>query len=191
MTKTTLYIVLAFIALIICFMPIGTTRLILKEIIKEKIDTPHVEPTECSVTDSLYNSVIDHIKSCEGFRSTPYKDTNGALTIGYGHCIKEGEKYIKVNKAIAEKLLVEDLTRCVNHIEKITDLCGRQSLAMGMLAFNCGTSKVSGYINRGLLDNIEALPRYCHYTNSKGITVKSTGLLKRRTFELKVYTNEI
>lgn len=191
MKKNTLYIVLGVIALIICYTPIGTTRLILKKINKEKIDTLAVDSTGYAVTDSLYYSVLDHIKSCEGFRSTPYRDTNGALTIGYGHCIKKDEEYVNVNRVIAERLLVEDLTRCVNHIEKTTDLCGRQSLAMGMLAFNCGTGKVSGYINRGLLNSIETLPNYCHYTNSKGVVVKSTGLLKRRTFELKVYTNDI
>lgn len=141
--------------------------------------------------DTLYNSVIDHIKSYEGFRSTPYKDNDGSLTIGYGHHLRRGENYAMIDTVIGEKLLVEDLTRCIDYVERNTDLRGRKSLAMGMLAYNCGTGRVNGYIKRGLLDNIEALPQYCHYVSSKGERVKSKKLQERRIFELKVYKNGV
>lgn len=143
------------------------------------------------VYDTLYNSVIDHIKSYEGFRSTPYKDNDGSLTIGYGHHLRNGENYSRIDSAFAEKLLVEDLTRCVDFVENHTSLQDNQSLAMGMLAYNCGTGRVKRYIANGLLDRIEVLPHYCHYTNSKGEKVKSSKLQERRTFELQVYTYDI
>ena len=140
--------------------------------------------------DTLYKLVIDHIKSYEGFRSKPYRDTDGSLTIGYGHHFRKGENYSKIDSAFGEKLLIRDLNKCIQYVESTTDLRDNQSLAIGMLAYNCGTGKVNGYINRGLLNRIQDLPRYCHYSY-KGKWIKSKRLEERRKFELKVYTYEL
>ena len=165
-----------------------------------KVEPPKQVPEKCRIEyihDTVYidtcsmSSIIDHIKSYEGFRATCYKDNDGSLTIGYGHHLRKGENYTVIDTVIGEQLLIKDLTKCIDYVERVTDLCGNESLAMGMLAYNCGTGKVKGYINRGLLDNVEALPQYCHYTNSQGEWVKSKKLQERRIFELKVYKNGV
>jgi len=158
---------------------------------QEQIEVIRIIHDTVYVDTCYYNEVIDHIKSYEGFRSTCYKDNDGSLTIGYGHHLRKGENYAMIDTVIAKKLLVEDLTRCVDYIERVTDLRGMKSLAMGMLAYNCGTGRVGGYIKRGLLENIEDLPQYCHYTTSNGNRVKSKKLQERRIFELKVYKNGV
>lgn len=158
---------------------------------QEQIEVIRMIHDTVYVDTCYYNDAIDHIKSYEGFRSTCYRDNDGSLTIGYGHHLRKGESYSLIDEATAEKLLVEDLTRCVSFVERHTELRSNKSLAMGMLAYNCGTGKVKGYIERGLLDNIESLPQYCHYTNQSGKKVKSKKLQERRNFELLVYTNDI
>jgi lysozyme len=52
-------------------------------------------------------SLIDEIKLHEGFRSKPYKCTEGYLTIGYGQRLD----YIKVDKKTAEKWLMEKVNK--------------------------------------------------------------------------------
>jgi len=162
-----------------------------KTLQQDKIEVKRLPADTVFVDTCYYSQAIDHIKSYEGFRSTCYRDNDGSLTIGYGHHLRKGENYSVIDTVIGEKLLVEDLTKCINYIEKITDLRNNKSLAMGMLAYNCGTGRVDGYIKRGLLDSIEALPQYCHYTSSNGIWVKSKKLQERRIFELKIYKNGV
>jgi lysozyme len=67
-------------------------------------------------------SLIEHIKEEEGFRGTPYKDTLGYLTIGYG-------TKLPLDEAEAELLLIHRLKKMQNQLHRrITELYGEVQL---------------------------------------------------------------
>ena len=68
-----------------------------------------------------YLKLIKRIKKNEGFSSAPYKDQLGFLTIGYGHLILSGEKYLtetKQTKAKLEKLFIQDFKNALKNYKK-------------------------------------------------------------------------
>lgn len=67
-------------------------------------------------------SLIEHIKEEEGFRGTPYKDTLGYLTIGYG-------TKLPLDEAEAELLLTHRLKKMQKQLHRrITELYGEVQL---------------------------------------------------------------
>lgn len=67
-------------------------------------------------------SLIEHIKEEEGFRGTPYKDTLGYLTIGYG-------TKLPLDEAEAELLLIHRLKKMQKQLHRrITELYGEVQL---------------------------------------------------------------
>lgn len=67
-------------------------------------------------------SLIEHIKEEEGFRGTPYKDTLGYLTIGYG-------TKLPLDEAEAELLLMHRLKKMQKQLHRrITELYGEVQL---------------------------------------------------------------
>jgi lysozyme len=58
--------------------------------------------------DTVEEYVLFNIMKHEGFRSKPYKDVAGNLTIGYGHLIKEGERFKILSEDSAKDLLRKD-----------------------------------------------------------------------------------
>jgi lysozyme len=50
-------------------------------------------------------TLIDQLKRDEGLRLNVYRDTEGLLTIGYGHCLdRKG-----ISKTVAEEMLKDDI----------------------------------------------------------------------------------
>jgi lysozyme len=91
---------------------------------------------------------MEEIKAHEGFRSDedgmfiPYEDSEGHLTIGYGHLVDEGEDYLdKMTSEQADELFVEDY---IYHRNKASEMPGwdkatdRQKRGLVNLAFNMG-----------------------------------------------------
>jgi len=73
-----------------------------------------------------YNeSVIELIKSLEGYRANAYKDMNGVLTIGYGHTNATGintfEEDDNFSEEEAEKVLVDDLNEANRIVNNMVD----------------------------------------------------------------------
>lgn len=65
----------------------------------------------------ISQSGINKIKKHEALSLTPYKDSAGLWTIGYGHLLKNGEWWDNITEAFAEELLKKDLAiaeRAVN-----------------------------------------------------------------------------
>jgi len=55
---------------------------------------------------------IEQIKTFEGFRSMPYEDGVGKLTVGYGHMLVHGDGCVAgspITMGQASSLLVKDL----------------------------------------------------------------------------------
>lgn len=49
------------------------------------------------------------IKQCEGLRLTPYQDSKGYWTIGYGHCLEFGD----IPLSVAELLFADDFNNII------------------------------------------------------------------------------
>jgi lysozyme len=83
---------------------------------------------------------LDLIKSFEGLRLEPYYCSSRVLTIGYGSTgphVKEG---MKITKEEAEKLLIKDVSRFEDGVNKLINipLTQQQFDALVSFAFNCG-----------------------------------------------------
>ena len=88
-------------------------------------------------------SLIDEIKLHEGFRSKPYKCTEGYLTIGYGQRLD----YIEVDEETAEKWLMEKVDKIKNKLDlkfswyskapqEVQDIVVNMSYQMGVSGFS-------------------------------------------------------
>tara|TARA_R110001583_G_scaffold182357_1_gene340088 strand:- start:533 stop:1099 length:567 start_codon:yes stop_codon:yes gene_type:complete len=91
---------------------------------------------------------MEEIKAHEGFESDedgmliPYKDSEGHLTIGYGHLVREGEEYSeRMTAEEADDLFVKDYIRHRNEAAKMQGWNGatkRQQRGLVNLGFNMG-----------------------------------------------------
>lgn len=140
--------------------------------------------------DSLYDSCIIEIKRCESFSEEIYLDNDGHATIGYGHHIKGDETFSdKIGVEEASSLLEEDFNTYLHIAEKYVKDYNKQ-LAIGMFMFNVGEgrykkSRLKIIVDCDLpIDN--EIVKWCHY-RSNGVVHESSGLLKRREFELSIY----
>lgn len=70
-------------------------------------------PTKTAENDKFF----DYIAKNEGLRLTPYDDIKGFGTIGYGHLIKEGEKFSSISKKQARQLFDKDLKHAVSVVK--------------------------------------------------------------------------
>ncbi|MGZ5056679.1 MAG: lysozyme [Methylobacter sp.] len=139
------------------------------------------------------------LKDIEKFRSKPYPDAAGKLTIGYGHKIKSTERFLRpITQAKGEALLLADLENAENYIN--ATMAGKGSLnggyrlnqnqydALVLLVFNIGvanfrSSTLLGYLQLG--DMAEAAEQFSVWNE---ITVDGEkqvcqGLVTRRAIE--------
>lgn len=129
---------------------------------------------------------IRFIKQHEGFSATPYSDVAGYSTIGYGHCIKPGEKFERISEPQAEALLAEDLAaaeHCILRLVKAA-LSQNQFDALVSLIFNIGerafqNSTLLRMINNGDFQGASAQFERWVYAGGK----KQPGLISRRKAE--------
>lgn len=83
-------------------------------------------------------SLIDQLKRDEGLRLKPYADTQGKVTIGYGHNLTD----IGITPEMADYLLVDDIHKMQQALSKAlpwTDkLDGVRLAVLQNMAFNLG-----------------------------------------------------
>lgn len=92
--------------------------------------------------------IIQFIKTSEGFVSTVSKDdlAKGIYQIGYGHCVKLGERFTSISEAQAHELLVKDLNqnygRAINAFLQNNHITANQQQFDALLSFtyNLGTA---------------------------------------------------
>lgn len=90
------------------------------------------------------------IRKHEGFRTKPYKDTLGNLTVGIGHLIKPGEEAKELSKQEVEALFEKDLSKAQQGAQNIIsknklDLSEAQTNALTDMVFQMGEKGVSKF----------------------------------------------
>jgi len=137
----------------------------------------------------ISNTGLDLIKSFEGLRLDPYYCSSRVLTIGYGSTgphVKEG---MKITKEEAEKLLLKDVSRFEDGVNKLINipLTQQQFDALVSFAFNCGLgaleeSTLRRRLNSGEDPNTVAREEFKRWTNG-GLA----GLVRRRKAETDLF----
>lgn len=91
-----------------------------------------------------YNKVAERIRRYEGLCYTPYQDSIGEWTIGYGHLLKRG-----VSKEVAEAILKEDLTIAEREVKSMfawwPKLSDARFYVLVDMCFNMGISRLCGF----------------------------------------------
>lgn len=153
---------------------------------------------------TISNDGIEFIKSFEGCYLTAYDDLQpkvvltsstkiiGTLTIGWGHTgdVKIGQT---ITKEQADKMLVNDLTSYINHVNNpkyvpfTSQLNQNQFDALVSFCYNCGQGNLKNLcVNR----TITQVPNeMLKYVKSKGITLR--GLVRRREAEKQLFEKPV
>jgi len=134
------------------------------EYIKMKLDFSEIEDTQIGleskgmlskaetpeeVSEEIFDrNVIEFIKKNEGLRLTPYRDTVGVLTVGYGHTgTVEGNKKITIERAL--DMLTEDYTTAKKDAAEIIpdfeNLNDSQRVVFIDMAYNLGKDRLSKF----------------------------------------------
>lgn len=130
------------------------------------------------------------LKDREGFRATPYKDTGGQLTIGFGHAIVKGEHFGALSSVEATALLERDVKiaeTCINNFVR-EPLTQNEFDALVSLVFNIGCEAFKGStllkkINSGHFD--EAANEFLKWIFDNHVPVAA--LSKRRMLERELF----
>lgn len=99
------------------------------------------------------DTLKDWIKKCEGFKSHPYLDTVGKVTIGYGRNIDDNG----ISEQEADVMLDNDIDRCRKELSPYSwyseQPFGVQDALVNM-CFNLGISRLLGF--RKMIAALEA-----------------------------------
>lgn len=137
---------------------------------------------------------LDILKYFEGFRSKPYYDEGGKLTVGYGHLIKSGETFNYITPEQGEQLLASDLSKAENIVRNFVTvpLTENQFDALVSFVFNVGggafqTSTLLRKLNSGDYSGAaDELNRWIYITVN-GEKQISNILVSRREHEKQIF----
>jgi len=170
------------------------------------LDEPPKTKLEASISDSLKENPIrkidsscyprtskigiELIKSFEGYSAVPYLCQAGKQTIGYGHMLKQGEYYPKINREEAEEILRRDLLDAERTIERNVRVSLNQNQydALVSFVFNVGPrnfqrSTLLAKLNSG--DYMGAGEELLRWNKANGKPIK--GLTNRRLKERELF----
>ena len=95
----------------------------------------------------VLNRAAEILKLREGFRSKPYRDSSGNLTIGYGQLIKN--KGMRVTEEQATFMLIAELEKNAKQLDEYlpwwTTLTAERQMALLNLTYNMGIDKLMGF----------------------------------------------
>lgn len=146
-------------------------------------------------TSSYSDSIVDYIASKESFKSQPYKDSGGLLTIGYGTRLKyypELNKKKQISQSEAKQYLKKHINS--NVVSAITNyvkvpLDQNKFDALVSLIYNIGRKN---FINSELLNSINKIDDYgikrewLKWNKDRKGNILN-GLVKRRQEELDLF----
>lgn len=96
--------------------------------------------------NDLFELLKLNLKRDEGFRSKPYRDTVGKLTIGYGRNLDD----VGISEDEANVLLTRDAAVAVSEIRRaypwIEQKPWQVRLAVYNMAFNMGLARLTGFV---------------------------------------------
>lgn len=141
-----------------------------------------------SVKDTLYDYTINNIKSVEGLSLKAYSCPANQLTIGYGHKILKGEKFVRFDIDQATSLLRYDFDKCYNLTDTLLPYNKRLAIAHFIYCLGYGNYMKSTF-RQNILNNEyigNNLLRFVKYKKD-GKFVSSKRLYDARIFELKLY----
>lgn len=102
----------------------------------------------------MLNDLVNDLKRDEGFRSRPYKDTVGKLTIGYGRNLDD----VGISESEAELLLRKDVGIAYEETRERYPWIKKAPLnvqrGLYNMAFNMGSARLAGF--RKMLAALEA-----------------------------------
>ena len=94
----------------------------------------------------MIDKLIEQLKRHEGFRSKPYKDTVGKLTIGYGRNIED----VGISVQEAETLLLNDIEWAVEECAQLflnwPELPDDVQVVLANMCFNLGKVRLGRFI---------------------------------------------
>ena len=134
---------------------------------------------------------IDFIKQWEKYKSKPYDDGYGTMTIGYGHAIQEGEDWESLTEEEAYVLLLSDIAVAEGDIAKLVKVRLNQNQYDAVVSFfyNVGATKIAAStetlpdLNAGRFD--EFADDLLSWRKSGGKI--SRGLIRRRAAERELF----
>jgi lysozyme len=137
---------------------------------------------------------INLIKQSEGFRATPYKDTAGLLTIGYGHRIRPTDCFSgHMSQAQAETVLAADLAAAEQSVTRLVKvpLTQGQFDALVDFVFNLGSGRLASStllkdLNAGLYTQAAEQILIWDHAGPKVLP----GLQHRRQAEFQLFTGK-
>ena len=128
-----------------------------------------------STDDKIIRAITPVVEVQEGFRSSPYTDTVGVWTIGYGHTKDVTQDTLPITKQEARELLKQDLRIALAHARVIVEdfdtfSIERQQVIVNMV-FNMGPTRFKRF-KRTLqaLEERNFLMTGVHMTDSKWYT---------------------
>jgi GH24 family phage-related lysozyme (muramidase) len=114
------------------------------------------------------------LKADEGFSLIEYPDTNGHMTIYYGHKIQKGEVF-NHTQAEGEKILDKDIAvaekAALNLFPEFESFIPNRQDALIMLLFNMGASKIGHtfptFVHNVNIGDWEGAGKELHYADGK------------------------
>jgi lysozyme len=105
---------------------------------------------------------LDLLKNLEGFRSRPYADAGGKMTVGYGHLIIPGDGVALgdiIGPVKGAELLQSDVQKAVSKVNQLVpnNVSQNQFDALVIFAYNIGVSAFEGSTLLKLLNNGDAV----------------------------------
>lgn len=130
---------------------------------------------------------LELLKKLEGYKSMPYRDTRGVLTVGYGHTGPDVKEGVPWTEAACTEALQSDLQNAY-HIDQYLheDVNDNQYSALVCLVYNVGltTVKLSNTLKL-VNDGQDPDKEWLGFDHVDGKF--DQGLLNRRKQELELY----
>ena len=151
-------------------------------------DNDNNETQESNIPTKVSTDCIEFIIDYETFRSTPYDDGSGNITIGYGHVIRSGESFTSIDEEQARSILLNDIIEFERSVTAYLNGFSRSWLqyqydAFVSLAFNAG--KNFKYVVNDIVEGKDPRASFEKISKSQGTWL--LGLWRRRMDEADMF----
>ena len=154
------------------------------EVKSKLIDTNYA--IDISTEWIIYNTVLNHIKENEGLSLQVYYCPSGYPTIGYGHVLKTCIVQ-NIDEPTATIMLKDDFMYCIEKVKSYGFMDSDTIFALAHFCFCLGEGRLKTVVEKYRSGNSlsQELLRYVYYTKDS-VKIYSSGLLKRREFEVEL-----